>query len=74
MKLETWAVGITAGSREYQEEKACDKRHNNNNNNNNNNNKRELQYLLATVMSAIQAEDRQQRATFQAQYQNQKKH
>jgi hypothetical protein len=27
VKLEAWAVGFTAGSREVQEEKACDKRH-----------------------------------------------
>ena len=37
MKLEAWAVGITAGSREVPGRNACDKRINNNNNNNNNN-------------------------------------
>jgi hypothetical protein len=39
VKLETWAVGITAGSREVPGRNPVT-RDNNNNNNNNNNNKR----------------------------------
>jgi hypothetical protein len=45
LKPERW--GSLLVQENYQEERACDKRHNNNNNNNNNNNKLNKLYVFS---------------------------